>query len=201
MPFGRDPAFADRYRRGERNALEQVYRAHVDEVGMVLRRGFLLTGQGGRRVPGVDVDDLRDVVQEVFTRAFADKARASFDPRRPYAPYVVQIAKNLLIDLARKSGRRELLRAEPHDDDVIADIDEPDVDAQRRLDITKALVAQLTEPLKTLYALRYVEGRSQVDVAAAMQLTRKKVRLLEQELRDQLRAKLKERGLSDEEAA
>ena len=78
-----------RFRTGERQALEAVYRAYVDSVARAvsgaLRRycGEALLG-GWRGVAG----ELPDLVQEVFTRAFEPDARLRFDGVRDFAPYL-----------------------------------------------------------------------------------------------------------------
>ena len=46
-----------------------------------------------------------DLVQEVFLRAFDERARLGYDGLRPYRPYLLRIAKNLRIDTARRDGR------------------------------------------------------------------------------------------------
>src|SRR5262245_14968230 len=74
----------DRFRRGEQDALGEVYERYVDEVGMLARRGFTMEAHGHVVVPGArDVDAEHDLVQETFVKAFAEKARQSFDGLRP----------------------------------------------------------------------------------------------------------------------
>src|SRR5436190_1447628 len=111
-----------RFRKGERDALEAVYRTYVDRVAGIVRFGFRLASSGAV-VPGLarDAQDLADVVQEVFAKAFAPAARQSFDGTRDYAPFLFAIARNVAVDWARQRGREiatawtELERA----DDVI----------------------------------------------------------------------------------
>lgn len=100
-------ALLDAFRRGDRAALTEVYRRYVDEVAGVVRHGFAL---GGKAVRGVrEVDCQRDLVQEVFVRCFSEAARKGYDGISPFRPYLLRIAKNLMIDEARKSGRAVVL--------------------------------------------------------------------------------------------
>lgn len=199
MPMNRDPDLHARFQRGERDALEEVYRTHVDAVGLVLKRGFVLDAQGGKRVPGVgSQEELKDLVQEVFVRAFSPKARESYDATRAFKPYIQRIAKNLLVDHGRRLGRLKRFRVILKDEDPIGEEPEGSLDDRRRLTLTAAFVAALDEPLRTLYALRYVEGRSQNAVAEQMDRTRKQVRLLEDQLRAALRSQLQHQGLAPE---
>ena len=61
----------ERFRRGERSALEQVYWAYVTRVDRLVRRLLHLHG-GTRLVAAANVEDL---VQDSFTRAFSPSDR------------------------------------------------------------------------------------------------------------------------------
>src|SRR5205807_2459423 len=65
----------ERFRRGERSALEQVYWAYVTRVDRLVRRLLHLHG-GTRLVAAANVEDL---VQDSFTRAFSPSARQAYD--------------------------------------------------------------------------------------------------------------------------
>ena len=49
--------------------------------------------------------DLENLMQETFARAFTPQARAAYDGLRPYGAYLATIARNLLVDRARKRIR------------------------------------------------------------------------------------------------
>src|ERR671919_469239 len=93
-----DPALLEAFRRGEREALARVYRDHVDDVEAFLRARLARAGR-------LTAWSLADLVQDVFLRAFANKARASYDGQREYQPYLRALARNLLIDRLRRSVR------------------------------------------------------------------------------------------------
>jgi RNA polymerase sigma-70 factor (ECF subfamily) len=197
-----DRALLDGFRRGERAALERVYRAHVDEVIRLFRHGFV---SGEARVQGLaDLDACLDLTQDVFIRAFSPRARAGYDGLRPYGPYLARIAKNLWIDRLRASGREVSLAAAavddgpaPEDHIGISEAPEPEVDLdRRRLDeATRAFLATQSEELQTFVRLRFVEERSQYEVLEAMKVTRRRVRTLEKQALSGLRAFLADRGL------
>ena len=111
--FEARPRLLQAFRMGERPALRTVYLHYVDDVFALARHGFLLSGTPPRRIPGEsDGERVRDTVQQVFVRAFARRARMAFDGVRRYRPYLLTIAKNLCVDLARRAGR-ELPASEP----------------------------------------------------------------------------------------
>ena len=197
-----DRALLDAFRRGERAALERVYRAHVDDVVRLLRSGFV---SGEARVAGLgDLDRCLEHTQEVFVRAFSPAARDGYDGLRPYRPYLLRIAKNLVIDRLRAGGREVPLATAAGDDgpdpeDRIAPPEpaEPEAELHRaRLRAaTQAFLATQDDEVRRFVELRFVEERSQSEVLAAMGVTRRRVRTLEQRAFDGLRAFLAARGL------
>jgi RNA polymerase sigma-70 factor (ECF subfamily) len=190
-----DRALLDAFRRGGREALGQVYFCYVDSVATLLRFGFMLDTHS-LRVPGArDPDDERDLVQEVFVRAFAERARRSYDGVRPYRHYLLRIAKNLLIDRQRARGHEVALDAGALDGDEPDPESEyerePDVHWQRLAAATSDYVAGLSPELRELVRLRFEDGHSQADVAERMQLSRRRVRTLEHRAMTGLRRHLK----------
>lgn len=198
----RDRALLDGFRRGDRDALERVYRAHVDDVARLLRYGFV---SGEARVAGIqDLDRCLEITQEVFVRAFSQRARQGYDGLRPYRPYLLRITKNLLIDRLRVAGR-EVPLAQFAEDDELAPEDRlapaPPPEPEAALDkgqlatATQAFLAEQDEELRRFVELRFVEERSQYEVLEVMKITRRRVRTLEKRALEGLRAYLAARGL------
>ena len=201
----------DSFRRGDRDALEQVYYHYVDDVEMVVRRGFVLDRGNGATVLGIaDPTTQQELVQEVFARAFAANARAAYDGLRPYRPYVLRIAKNLMIDRLRGAAREPSTpagRAPIDIDDVLA-TDEPLTEPpQNPADAlhwnalraaTREYIDSLDDELAGVVRLRFADERTQHETADALECTRRRVRTLEQRARDGLRRFLRRRGLLDD---
>lgn len=175
MTFLRDDrALLERFRRGEPSALEAVYWAYVGVVSRVLMRA-------ARHLTGAEPADL---VQDTFMRAFTEPARLGYDGIRPYQPYLLTTARNLVVDRARRQGREPWaeLDAELEPAAEPPDPDDPLVDPALAR-VVDAYVAGLTGPLAAVYQARYIRDRSQVEAAAELGLTRQKVRTLEDKLR------------------
>ncbi|WP_026909510.1 RNA polymerase sigma factor [Patulibacter minatonensis] len=148
-----------------------------DDFGRFYRRHVgAVTSYVGRRTERADV--AFDVVAETFARALA--RRDHFDPARgPAIAWLLTIARNLMIDAARR-GRvadetRRRLRHEPvalDDDDLAA------IDRRRDVDLAAALGA-LPEDQRTLVLQRVLEERSYpslaADVGCSEQVVRKRV--------------------------
>lgn len=183
------------FREGDRSALAQVYRRYVRDVVRIARQGFVL---GPTKVPGLrNPEDQNDLSQEVFLKAFGESARLSYDGVRPYGPFLWRIARNTMIDRARKAGREvptdfsgAMLEAAPQESTV-----EDDLDFKRLRKETVDFIATQDEETQRFVVLRFEEGRSQYEVLKIMGITRRRVRTLEQRTLDALRRHLKKKGL------
>jgi RNA polymerase sigma factor (sigma-70 family) len=190
----------DAFRRGDREALRKVYVRYVTEVAAFLRRGFTLQGPPPARVPGVgDEARLGDNTQEVFVRAFAERARQSYDGLRPYRPFLLRIARNLRIDEVRASGR-EVLATSDDEYEPRPDPTEPppapeeDVHWQGLSRLAKEYIDGLDEEARRYVEARFVEELSQAEVAETMGITRRRVRTLEHDVQAGLKRFLGQRG-------
>src|SRR5882724_2428304 len=101
--FRGHPDLLQAFRAGQREVVEQVYWAYVDRVERIVRYGFHSVPMQ-RHVSGVPASEVADLVQEVFVRAFRESARLSYDGLRDYAPFLGTIARNVLVDSARRRG-------------------------------------------------------------------------------------------------
>lgn len=194
-----DRALLNGFRNGEPAALERVYYAYVDRVFNVVRHGFPL--QGGTRVGGItEPDAQRDLIQDIFVKAYAERARLSYDGLRPYAPYLIRIAKNALVDHWRRRGA-ELAMVEtaldPEEIEEAAHGDTSPVEDlhwRSLLEATQSSVAQMTEEMRRFIHHRFVEDLSQRDIAERMRITRRRVRTLEDRVLRDLRKHLSAQG-------
>jgi RNA polymerase sigma-70 factor (ECF subfamily) len=200
MPhWAEDRALLARFRRGDPAALERVYREHVDLIERVVQRGFHVIASDAH-VPGASRDDVADAVQETFARAFAERARLAYDGLREYGPFLTTIARNLLVDRARKRGREVSL------EELGADIgDEPAEDPEpfadsKTMKVVREFLAELTPELRGIHEERYVRGVSQEEAARNLGLSRQQVRTLEKKLRDRLVERLEGAGIRLEDA-
>ncbi|MCB9555564.1 MAG: RNA polymerase sigma factor [Deltaproteobacteria bacterium] len=189
------------FREGRREALERVYRYYVDDIYRLLRRGFVVGGSSDAYLPPIrDSSELDDVLQEVFVRAFAPRARHAYDGINPFRPYLRRIAKNYLIDRFRRGAHRELPAStfgtdQPLDIDQLIDADAPIADAPLTSEEQVAWqrdIGRVHEFLKTVDAqmaryvrLRFVDELPQRQIAAAMDVTRRRVRTLDRRLKQE----------------
>jgi RNA polymerase sigma-70 factor (ECF subfamily) len=179
------------FRNGERQALERVYWAYVERVETVVRHGIQLMRPGSAiHVKGLDREELADAVQEVFTRAFAARARLAYDGLRDYGPFLVAIARNLLVDLARKRGRELPLEELGEAWDPPASREEEPYADETTMSMVREYLSSLPAELRGVHEQRYVRGVSQEEAAQALGCSRQQLRTLEKRLRDGLAAHL-----------
>jgi RNA polymerase sigma factor (sigma-70 family) len=190
-----------------------VYHAYRDDVVRLLRSGFSVKGSTGKgsapmRVPGLTDWALQDAVQEVFVKAFGDKARRSYDGVRPYRPFLLQIAKNVRIDQMRRSWREVGLaeaglpeRAPDTPDDWYTGhpyfrAPEETLHWQRMCRAAAHFLRGLDHESQRFALLRFVDELSQTEIARAMSVTRRRARTLEGRLVTGLKRHLQQECLA-----
>jgi RNA polymerase sigma-70 factor (ECF subfamily) len=196
-----DRAWLDAYRRGEKDALRRVFAAYVDDVALTLRAGVLVDVDGVRTRVGRDLDEwaLESLLQEVFVRAFSETARSSYDGVRPFGAYLGTVARNLMVDRARRR-RREAARIVP-----VADVDAmgarteavaEDVATERQIhEVLRAFVSDLDEVDRRVFGARYTEELSLRAASRALDMPLFELRKRDARLRRDLLAKLRSHGL------
>jgi RNA polymerase sigma-70 factor (ECF subfamily) len=202
----------DRFKRGERRALEEVYRHYAPEVAAFLQRGFTFSSAGrplhfrGYAQPF----DLDNALQETFLRAFKDSARVGYDGLHPYRGYLLAIARNLVLDEFRNrevamspfieqldggggggggegmSGRdgEEAAPASSVGDAPSAGVSAEQEFLRHELGrLYAAFVERLDARDRTFFRHRFEEQRTQVDAGQANGLSHMQARTLEKKLR------------------
>ncbi|MFH1811894.1 MAG: sigma-70 family RNA polymerase sigma factor [Pseudomonadota bacterium] len=191
-----DRAWLDAFRRGEAAALERVFRCYAPLVWALVRRGVA----GPQGVAGVsDPGAQQDLVQDVFVQLLAPELRQRYDGLRPYAALVCGVTRNIMLDRARRQGRR-LQHIHSGVDDAVLEQWQPSeplpdellADAEQRF-LVREYVASLDQSEQQVVRLRFEQGLSQRDAAEAAGLGRQQVRSLEHKIRDGLRRFLDQR--------
>jgi RNA polymerase sigma-70 factor, ECF subfamily len=181
------------FRVGRASALEVVYLYYVKVIAKVIREGVVLAD--ARRVMGAHESVREDLVQETFVRAFRDAARAAYDGKRLYQPYLLTICRNLLIDWTRKQGREVAQDAVDNlverytsaDAATVSDDPSQDWADPETMAVVDRYVLGLEKAERDVYEARYVRCLSQNEAATALGLTRQRIRTIETRLRDGLR--------------
>jgi RNA polymerase sigma factor (sigma-70 family) len=201
----------DRFKKGERRALEEVYRHYVADVAAFLQRGFTFNSAGRslRFIGYTQPFDLDNALQETFTRAFKESARVGYDGLHAYKNYLLAIARNLVLDEFRSrevamSPFIDRLNAGPtesvaHEGEeaapaamgasapsgAVGAAAEQEFLRRELARLYEGFVARLDERDRTFFRHRFEEQRTQVEAGAQSNLSHMQARTLEKKLRRQ----------------
>lgn len=198
----------DRFKRGERRALEEVYRHYAPEVAAFLQRGFTFSSAGrSLRFSGyAQPFDLDNALQETFVRAFKESARLGYDGLHPYKSYLLAIARNLVLDEFRNrevamspfidqldSGGASDAAAVDGEEAApaaaVGDAPSAGISAEQEFlrhelgRLYASFVARLDDRDRTFFRSRFEEQRTQIEAGTACGLSHMQARTLEKKLR------------------
>jgi RNA polymerase sigma factor (sigma-70 family) len=215
----------ERFKQGERKALEEVYRFYVKDVANFLSRGFMFNSrERALRFTGyVQPFDLDNSIQETFTRAFKETARVGYDGLHSYKNYLLAIARNLVLDEFRN---REVAmspfieaQANPRGAPVVHDGEEAPAAApmsgegsaghsaeqdflrQELSALYAAFIERLDERDRKFFHVRFEEQRTQVEAGEACGLSHMQSRTLEKKLRERFLKFMHSKGYLEEYGA
>lgn len=180
-----DEMLARRVQTGDRQALERLVRRYVRPVHAVVA-SFLS-----------EASQIEDAAQDTFVRALGAFDR--YDPRRPFAPWLYQIARNVARNRIDADARRstEPLPAEgPEATEPAPDLAAERAEIRSRVE---EQVALLPEQRRIAFRLVDVEGMEAEAAGRLMGISPGTVRAHVHHARRQLRAALAEfAGMTEE---
>jgi RNA polymerase sigma factor (sigma-70 family) len=173
----------ERFRAGERRALDEIYRFYVSDVANFLQRGFTFSsGDRTLRFSGyVQSFDLDNALQETFSRAFRQSARLSFDGLHSYRNYLLAIARNLVVDELR--GRELATSAVDEDEEPAESSTEHELARRELSQLYAKFIDGLKEPERRFFRSRFEDQATQAGAGAACSLSHMQARTLEKRLR------------------
>jgi RNA polymerase sigma-70 factor (ECF subfamily) len=207
-----DRPLLDAFRRGDEAALLRIYSHYSASVRRTLKIGFSFASGGQTfRFRGYgDTFELQDILQETFMRAFGERARAGYSGLKPFGPYVMGIARNLVIDDFRRrrremslfvpeSAEKKLHESKPEELASMgqwsrASNPEQNAIARQQQRLIEGFLDGLDETSRALVRLRFVDGLPQEEVAAELGVDRNRVRRLIREVRLSLLRHMKRHG-------
>jgi len=177
-----------RAREGDGEAFASLVREHEDDVLRLCRR---LLGSAA---------EAEDASQETFARA--QVALASYDPERPFRPWLLAIAAHRSVDLLRRRGtERGLFVPDAVDAEATAGAEPSPLElclrAEQRRRLLEAIEAQ-PEKYRAPLLLRYYADLDYAAIAEALDVSRNQVATLLFRARRRLRAALADGGSASE---
>jgi RNA polymerase sigma-70 factor, ECF subfamily len=130
--------------------------------------------------------DNEDAVQEIFIRTMVSLSK--YDPKYPFAPWILKIASNYCIDQIRRRKTRKYklwsdlseaeerkaiwnMSSQSHADDSVQ------VDTHGYLEVAQSLLNRLKPRQRMAFVLREIEGRPYEEVAAILGVPETTVRV------------------------
>jgi RNA polymerase sigma-70 factor (ECF subfamily) len=147
----RAEALIDRARRGEMDALAQLFREHAPAVHRV---AFFLTASA---------DDAEDVVQDVFIGL--PEALRGLSDASSFPAWLRRVAARTALMRMRTEKRRR--QSSVNDADTVAAPARSDAD---RMSIESA-IALLPEELREVFVLKEMEGYAHAEIAGMLEIT------------------------------
>ncbi|KFE60564.1 RNA polymerase sigma factor [Hyalangium minutum] len=200
MAWEWDPERLRRFRDGAPEVLGEVYRAHAEPLARALR-SIAFRGRGFAHLQGAL--EVENTVLETFARAFEPRTRLAYDGVRPYAQFLMGIARNVVLEQSRT--REVVAGLGPQDEGSTVDWElgaassgGESLEQQLEDQEMEALLASFKEGLspeeRQLFELRFTEGLAQESAAERVGLTRIQVRRREKGLKQRLLDFLQSRG-------
>lgn len=151
---------------GRRDAFAEIMRRHEEPIYRMV-----MAYVGGR-------EDALDLVQECFVSAF--RALNRYDQARPLRAWLSRIAINKCRDWARRRAVRRMLFPVSLDQsgiDVVDSSPSTEVEAAGRqeLELVRSAIAALPRNLKEPLVLHTIEGLTQAETAAVLNISEKAV--------------------------
>ncbi len=187
----------DAYRRGEPWALKTVYRAYVERVTAMIAAGFQVR-DGARRFRCSGVQrrfDLEVIVQDTFTRAFAESTRGRYDGLRPFAAFLRGIARHACLDWVRaQSAQRATPTASPEPAPALGPEPHAAIEGHELEGLLLEFVGGLDDERRSLFELRFRDQEPQAQTARTLGITRIRLRRMEAKLKRDLFSFLRGHG-------
>lgn len=169
-----------RAQRGERAAFATLYDQHYQPIYTYLYY----------RVD--DVETAKELTSQVFVR-MVEKINSFKSRGRPFLAWLYTIARNLLTDHYRKNKQATLL---PMDERLPAEKHLPEADAESHFaeDCLRVALALLTDIQRQVIIGKFIEDRSNRDVAALLERTEGSIKSLQHRALAALRRAIEKEG-------
>ena len=176
-----DEMLARRTREGDRAAFERLVRRYLRPIHAVVA-SYL----------GEDAD-VEDAVQDTFLRVL--DAMDGYDPERPFAPWLYQIARNVARNRLKALARRSQVPLPEAGIEASGPGPEAAAEQAEARELLEAAIAALPEQRRTAFRLVDVEGYSAKEAGGMMGLSPGTVRSHVHHARRELSGELRARGI------
>jgi RNA polymerase sigma-70 factor (ECF subfamily) len=193
-----EPEDLQRFRSGDRDVLGKLYRIHAPSVSEMLRRGFEFSSRGQScRFGGLgSAADVEVALQEVFVRVFGASGRHGYDGARSFRAYLIGIARNYCIDLARSRRVEQdgLARLSLEVDQGAPAMPEQAVERSEMAEVIGTFIARLSPMEREVFEQCLCRRITHIEVAKGLGVHRLRVWRTARRLKQALRRHLEDSG-------
>jgi RNA polymerase sigma factor (sigma-70 family) len=165
-----DSRVREGFRRGERWAMNEVYRVYFPIVSIVATRGF------GNFRGFFNPADRDDAIQTIFAAAFEEKARHSYNGIDPYKSFLRGLAHNIVRRMLEKHTRFKRTDWEADPGSPAPDTAEDSLIKAESAQIMRDFKEGLGKKEREILERYYVNGEAEESIAKEVGMTRYKVR-------------------------
>lgn len=196
-----DRSLREAFLEGQEAALTVVYHEYAPAVLSLVRQGFTFSS-GGRRLRFAGCSqaaDAENALQEIFMRAFSDRARRSYDGLRPYRAYLLAIARNVLIDETRTAWHRYVRLSSAEDCEAPVNEDQGVLElAYLEVEDLKRQILAFTNALdaneRRIFTTRLLQGTSVERSAELVGVSEHRIKKSEKRLRKSFFLHMRQQG-------
>jgi RNA polymerase sigma-70 factor (ECF subfamily) len=187
----------------ERTLVQAAQSGRLEATDELVERYYPRVYSFVSSLKGAKGGDAEDLTQEVFARAL--HALPRFNGEYQFGAWLLQIARNVCIDEARRQTRRP----QPTDPVDLVELEttaQPDhvwesVSAQIAVTTVHKALSRLPKRQRTVLVLRELEGMSYADIAIALRISTRAVEISLSRARKRMRTELASLDLAEEEMA
>ncbi len=175
-----EQTLVQRAKEGKEEAFGVLYDRHISAIYR-----FVFLKVGGRK------GDAEDITHEVFLSAWKSIGRYEFQGF-PFSSWLYRIARNAIIDFYRTSKPNIALHEAPEYLLVSEKTDGYDLDTTLEVERIKKHLTLLEPVYQDVLIMKFVEDRSNKEIAAALEKTEGAVRVIQHRALKQLKKHLEE---------
>lgn len=167
-------------KEGKEEAFGALYDRHISAIYR-----FVFLKVGGRK------GDAEDITHEVFLSAWKNIGRYEFQGF-PFSSWLYRIARNAIIDYYRTSKPNIALHEAPEYLLVSEKTEGHDLDTKLEVERIKKYLALLEPAYQDVLIMKFVEDRSNKEIAVALEKTEGAIRVIQHRALKQLKKHLEE---------
>lgn len=169
--FGR---MAQAQNKASDNELAEAAKTNPDVFGELVKRYQERLFRYVRRISYFSNEDIEDIVQEVFIKAY--RSLNIFDGEYKFSTWIYQIARNATIDAIRKKQVRPKTVSIDEDDAVKLFRSEINIQTQletkERIEIIRKIISSLPYKYREVMVLRFLEDKDYAEIVEIVQKPR-----------------------------